>query len=181
MARYYVQLGDREYGFDLRQTEEATVVSSIHDGDGSHDDGTHVDFVPVLANPTTGVGLYSLIVEGKSYQLYVEQGESGLRMAIGRHRFDAHVMTEREWRLQKVAPRQPQQGGRVTIAAPMPGLVKAVNVAPGDEIAQGHKVVVLEAMKMENEIAAPRAGRVAEVHVAPGATVDGGKPLVTLE
>ena len=176
-----MQLGETEYGFEIRQTEEATVLASLHNGERGLDDGTHVDFVPVLANPTTGIGLYSLIAEGKSYQVYVEQGETGLRMAIGRHRFEARVLTEREWRLQKVAPRQGQQTGRVTVAAPMPGLVKAVNVAAGDEISENHKLVVLEAMKMENEIAAPRAGRVATVHVAPGATVDSGKPLVTLE
>jgi biotin carboxyl carrier protein len=63
----------------------------------------------------------------------------------------------------------------------MPGLVKAVAVAPGDEVRVGQRLIVLEAMKMENEIASPRAGRVAEVLVSQGSTVEGGKPLVTLE
>jgi 3-methylcrotonyl-CoA carboxylase alpha subunit len=91
------------------------------------------------------------------------------------------VLTEREWRLKKVAPRQTQQGGKQIIKAPMPGLVKGVLVAVGDEVQHGQRLVVLEAMKMENDITAPRPGRISEVYISQGATVEGGKPLVTLE
>jgi len=71
----------------------------------------------------------------------------------------------------------PQNG----VVAPMPGLVRAVTVAPGDVVEQGAPLAMLEAMKMEHTLTAPRAGRVAEVLVKAGAQVEAGAPLVTLE
>jgi biotin carboxyl carrier protein len=71
--------------------------------------------------------------------------------------------------------------GDAVIKAIMPGRVVRISVAPGDEVTKGMGLLILEAMKMENEISAPRDGKIAEVHVAPGATVEGGAPLVTLE
>jgi biotin carboxyl carrier protein len=67
------------------------------------------------------------------------------------------------------------------VAAPMPGRVVRVLVKPGDEVAPRQGLVVVEAMKMENELAAPRAGRVAEVLVVEGQSVDAGRLLVRLE
>jgi biotin carboxyl carrier protein len=57
----------------------------------------------------------------------------------------------------------------------------AVKVAPGDEVSPGQSLIVLEAMKMENELSAEQAGRVAVVHVTDGATVEGGELLIELE
>ena len=71
--------------------------------------------------------------------------------------------------------------GQVTITAPMPGRVVRVLVAPGDEVAARQGVVVVEAMKMENELRAPRAGRVKEVSVAAGASVEAGRVLAVIE
>jgi multidrug efflux pump subunit AcrA (membrane-fusion protein) len=71
--------------------------------------------------------------------------------------------------------------GEVHITAPMPGRVVRLLVAPGDEIAVRQGVVVVEAMKMENELRAPRAGRVKEVSVAPGTSVEAGRVLAIIE
>jgi 3-methylcrotonyl-CoA carboxylase alpha subunit len=81
----------------------------------------------------------------------------------------------------KVAPKQVLHSGRTVVNAPMPGLVKAVLVEPGAEVSAGTRLVVLEAMKMENEITAPRAGRVTKVHIEAGTVVEAGKPLITVE
>ena len=70
-------------------------------------------------------------------------------------------------------------GGQVT--APMPGKITRILVRPGDEVTAGQGVVVVEAMKMENELSAPRDGRVAGVPVAEGAPVDAGAVLVVIE
>jgi biotin carboxyl carrier protein len=70
---------------------------------------------------------------------------------------------------------------RQVIRAYMPGWVVQVNVAVGDEVSPGQALVVLEAMKMQNELQAEAAGRVVAVHVAAGAAVEGGDPLVELE
>jgi biotin carboxyl carrier protein len=72
-------------------------------------------------------------------------------------------------------------GGPGEIVAPMPGRIVRVLVAPGDEVAARQGVVVVEAMKMENELTAPRAGRVAEISVVEGQSVEAGLILVRLE
>ena len=71
--------------------------------------------------------------------------------------------------------------GRHIVRAYMPGRVASVAVAPGDRVEAGHALVVLEAMKMQNEIQAERAGVVRTVYVAAGEAVEGGDPLVELE
>lgn len=179
--KYYVQLAEREMGFEVLHTQEGTVVRPVEDG--APDQGTQaaVDFAPVHANVDTGEGLYSILADGKSYQLYVEPNDSGFRMLVWRNRYDIEVLTEREWRLQKSAPRQTTQSGEITVKSPMPGLVKAVVVAEGDSVAAGQRLLVLEAMKMENDITAPRAGTVKAINVQAGAVVEGGKPLLSIE
>jgi 3-methylcrotonyl-CoA carboxylase alpha subunit len=72
-------------------------------------------------------------------------------------------------------------GGVDAAVSPMPGLVRAVLVAVGQEVAKGDRLVVVEAMKMEHAVAAPHGGRVAEVLVAEGEQVEAGAPLVRLE
>jgi biotin carboxyl carrier protein len=71
--------------------------------------------------------------------------------------------------------------GEQAVAAPMPGRVVRVLVAPGDEVAARQGVVVVEAMKMENELRSPKAGRIKEVTVAPGTSVEAGRVLVIVE
>jgi biotin carboxyl carrier protein len=71
--------------------------------------------------------------------------------------------------------------GEARIVAPMPGRVVRVLVAPGDEVAARQGIVVVEAMKMENELRAPRPGRVKDVNVAPGAPVEAGRILAVIE
>lgn len=71
--------------------------------------------------------------------------------------------------------------GDVSIVAPMPGRVVRVLSAPGDEVAARQAIVVVEAMKMENELRSPKAGRVREVNVAAGDSVEAGRVLLVVE
>ena len=71
--------------------------------------------------------------------------------------------------------------GEIRVVAPMPGRIVRVLVAAGDDVAAGQGLVVVEAMKMENEIRAARAGRVKEVGVVPGVSVESGRHLMTIE
>jgi multidrug efflux pump subunit AcrA (membrane-fusion protein) len=71
--------------------------------------------------------------------------------------------------------------GQITIVAPMPGRVVRVLAAAGDEVEARQAVIVVEAMKMENELRAPRAGRIREIVVAPGTSVEAGRILAVIE
>ena len=102
-------------------------------------------------------------------------------LAISRYRIPMTVLTEREWRLKKVAPRQVAHSGEITVAAPMPGLVKTVLVAEGDTVAKGQRLLVLEAMKMEHTLTAPFDGKVAELDASEGAQVSEGALLARVE
>lgn len=117
--------------------------------------------------------------DGRSYQVTFHRGRRrDLRVAIGEREFAFTVLTPVE-ALEAVAGGAGVGASRVE--APIPGKVVAVRVEVGDEVAAGHSLVVLEAMKMENELVAERAGTVAAVHVTPGTTVEAGTVLVELE
>ena len=79
------------------------------------------------------------------------------------------------------APAPAASGAGESITSPMPGNILAVNVAAGDAVKKGQVLMVLEAMKMENEIMAPRDGKVASVAVAKGAAVESGALLCTIQ
>ena len=79
------------------------------------------------------------------------------------------------------APAPAASGAGESINAPMPGNILSVNVAAGDTVKQGQVLMVLEAMKMENEIMAPRDGKVTAVAVAKGAAVESGALLCTIQ
>jgi len=100
------------------------------------------------------------------------------RIAVGLRGFDITVLTPVE-AVEATESSRSRGGSRVE--APIPGKVVAVKVKPEDVVEPGQPLVVLEAMKMENELVAEQAGRVAVVHVEPGTTVDSGTLLVELE
>ncbi|MGO1368148.1 biotin/lipoyl-containing protein [Senegalia sp. (in: firmicutes)] len=81
----------------------------------------------------------------------------------------------------KAAPKKDVPQGAETINAPMPGSVFEIKVSEGDTVAEGDVLLILEAMKMENEIMAPRAGKVAAINTSKGESVNSGDPLISLE
>lgn len=116
---------------------------------------------------------------GQSFQIaYHHHTNGSWRVGVGQREFDFAV-------LSPVEAGEAESGGRESgpsrLTAPIPGKVVAIKVAPGDEVVPGQSLVVLEAMKMENELAAEQQGRVAAIHVADGDTVEGGQLLVELE
>lgn len=80
----------------------------------------------------------------------------------------------------KAAPKATGTAGGTKVTAPMPGTILSVNVTVGQKVSEGQAVVILEAMKMENEIPAPTSGTVASINVEKGSTVETGSVLITL-
>ena len=92
--------------------------------------------------------------------------------------YETTVMDEVHARTRR--PERATASGPAQLKAPMPGLVVALKAAVGDMVEVGQALVVMEAMKMQNELAAPGSGRVEKVHVVIGQSVESGQALVTL-
>jgi pyruvate carboxylase subunit B len=101
-------------------------------------------------------------------------------VGLAGERFEVEAVDERTREIQRLTGRRAGHDGGAVLRAPMPGLVVRVEAEVGQHVAAGAGLVVVEAMKMENELRAGRPGVVAAVHVRPGEAVEKGAALVTL-
>lgn len=163
--RYEVEIEGRQVTLEL-EAEGSTVEARV--------DGRTYELG--LARPEDGV--FSFLEGDRVYEARVfDAGQGSLRVEI-RARLFATRVVDRKHRRASV---DHQIEGRQTLTAPMPGKVVRILVGPGEEVTTGQGVVVVEAMKMQNEIKSPKAGRVVEVRVAEGATVDANQVLAVVE
>ena len=148
-----------------------------------HASGVRVDGREVAAEmrELPGTPLRHLLVDGISLPLVATQTEPGvwdLHVDSVRHR--AEVVDERTRAIRAMTGQGAAPKGPAAIRAPMPGLVTRIEVAAGDSVRAGQGVVVIEAMKMENELRADADGIVEQVLVAPGQAVEKGAVLVQM-
>ncbi|HLG65719.1 MAG TPA: biotin/lipoyl-containing protein [Ktedonosporobacter sp.] len=132
-------------------------------------------------------GLYSVLIGGTSYEVFArritkagEKDSQTYEILIGGQRFEVKVEDERTRKLAGLA-RSGAHSGAATVQAPMPGLVVSTPLEAGVPVKQGQTVVVLEAMKMENDLTSPINGTLVEVRVQKGQTVDQGEVLAVIE
>ena len=136
-----------------------------------------VDFKRVADQP-----VYSLIVDGQSYEAFVYPGEAEMDWEVllkGRH-YTVTVEDERAKGLKATAGKNEMETGEFHLKAPMPGLVVSVSVEEGQEIQKGHVMMILESMKMQNELKAPRNGIVGRVRIKPGESVEQRQVLLSI-
>jgi pyruvate carboxylase subunit B len=146
-------------------------------------DGAHVvvDGVRHVAHaaPVAGTPLWRLELDGAASTVAIERTGPGQWQALWRgSTLEVEALDERTRYIRSLAAAAKGPAGAGVLKAPMPGLVVRVPVEPGQAVAAGQGVVVLEAMKMENELKAPAAATVAKVHVQPGQAVEKGQVLV---
>src|SRR5947209_2286500 len=122
-------------------------------------------------------GVYSVLLDGRSYDGRIEETAGPLVVVIDGYRFEVEVEDPRR---RSRHSRSGAGEGVQTIAAPMPGKVVRVLVAAGDAVQAGQGLLVVEAMKMQNEMKAPRAGTVLTLTTREGATVTAGESLATI-
>jgi len=138
----------------------------------------HFEFDGIAQNYTIepcGPGIFSVLIEGRSYQAtLLEPGVIQVNDEI----FEVEIFDPRELRARSSAG---AHEGRQNIAAPMPGKVVRVLVSAGATIEKGQGLIVVEAMKMQNEMKAPKAGTVVEIKTQEGATVSAGEILIVIE
>jgi biotin carboxyl carrier protein len=125
-------------------------------------------------------GIYSLLIDGASHVADVSSTDRGTRVDLGGSTYLVEVEEHARHVLRTRGGSGTSAAGQ-TLKAPLPGKVTHVAVAVGDRVKRGDTVVVIEAMKMENEFKAAAAGTVTEVRVRPGQAVNPGDVLVLIE
>ena len=124
----------------------------------------------------------SLRMECESHRLVAHRRAPGdWELQLRGWRLRAEVVDERTLRIRELAGAGAVQAGPKAVRAPMPGLVVRVEVKEGDDVRPGRRLVIVEAMKMENELRADSAGRVRAVHVQAGQAVEKDQVLIDLD
>jgi biotin carboxyl carrier protein len=131
-------------------------------------------------NPIEAVepGIYSVLVDGRSYEARVEDADGCVIVFIDGHRFEVEIRDPRRWSRHSA---KPGVEGRLNVTAPMPGKIVRLLVAEGDTVESGQGLLVMEAMKMQNEMKAPKDGRVVSLTAREGGTVAAGDVLAAIE
>ena len=138
-------------------------------------DGDVIDVDARLVQP----GILSLIIQGHSFRCVLDQGPLETAIQIAGQRYLLSIEDPRSLTARR--RRAGGSGGLQVIKAPMPGRIVRLLAAAGDQVTAHQGVVVIEAMKMQNELKATRAGRVVEVKTEAGATVTAGAVLLLIE
>ncbi|MEK6320745.1 MAG: biotin/lipoyl-containing protein [Acidobacteriota bacterium] len=163
--KYEVEVQGREVSIELEE-RNGRVQARI----GSRDYDLEV------VSPEEGV--YTFLAGDRVYEANVWASEpDSLRVKIGGHLFSTKII-DRKHRRPTI---EHGTEGRQNLIAPMPGKVVRVLLGPGDEVRTGQGVVVVEAMKMQNEIKSPKSGHIVEVRVIEGATVNANQVLAVVE
>lgn len=182
---YISTANDKTYRIDTGEESPQRTVAI----DGTPQGIDWRPIAPLVADAKGQIGAggrYSLLVAGKSYEIFArrlvkpDEGDSQTyEIYWAGQRFEVQVEDERAKTLAGVV-KTAQDTGDVLMRAPMPGLVRGIALEVGDSVARGQTVVVLEAMKMENDLGSPRDGTLKEVRVRVGQTVNQGEVLVVI-
>ncbi|MEZ4670550.1 MAG: biotin/lipoyl-containing protein [Anaerolineae bacterium] len=127
-----------------------------------------------------GPSMYSILAQNISHELTIEQRDGEIEVLMRGRLYTSRVLDERALLMAQRSGGLAAESGELNIKSPMPGLIVAVRVESGQEIKAGDTIIILESMKMQNELKAPRDGVVGTVHVQPGQTVEQNKVLVTI-
>ena len=129
----------------------------------------------------SGQPVFSLILDGKSYESFVYQGEEDWEVLIRGRQYQVKIEDEREKRLKAAAGGGVIEGGEFHLKAPMPGLVVSILIEEGQEVKKGQVMLILESMKMQNELKAPRDGVMGRVRVKAGESVEQRQTLLSVQ
>lgn len=169
-----VTINNRQHQVEL-QADNPLLVASL---DGAKRELTL--HTPSHVNYTSRDRTYLVTMANQVYECAVSMTSKGaMEISIGGEVFTAHVSDPRA--LPTGGSASGAASGRARITAPMPGKIVRVLVEQGAEVAAGDGLLVVEAMKMQNEIKAPKSGMVVELHVEQGTTVAAGDVLVIVE
>lgn len=164
--KYITVVGDKQFLVEIIDDRHVSVDGKIYE----------VDFESVSGQP-----VYSLIVNGKSHESYVAQVDDIWQVLLRGRLYPVSVEDEREKRLRAAAGSGIAETGEFHLKAPMPGLVVTIPVSEGQEIKKGQVLLILESMKMQNELKSPRDGKVNRIKVRAGESVEQRQTLLSVQ
>ena len=162
---YVTTIGDKEYEVEVLDNGHVRIGGKIMD----------VDFETISGQP-----VYSLLIDGKSYEAFVYPVDDEWQVLLQGQQYPARVEDAREKRLRAAAGGTLQGSGEFQLKAPMPGLVVAIPIEEGQQVEKGTVLLVLESMKMQNELRSPRAGKVERIKIKSGESVEQRQLLLTI-
>lgn len=163
--RYITTVNDQEFIIDINDDGHVQIDDDLLD----------IDFQGI-----PGTSLYSLIINGQSYEVAVDDNDELYQVMLKSTLYEVKVEDERTRRLAGLIGGSNTIVGEVLIKAPMPGVIVSIPVQEGQKVAKEDIVVVLESMKMQNEFKTPKDGIVSSVRVSPGDKVDQNAIMVTI-
>jgi biotin carboxyl carrier protein len=163
--KYITMIGDVEYTIEIIDDEKIVVDGIPY----------HVDFESVSGQP-----VFSLLLDGSSHEAYVYPGDDHWEVLYQGILYPVTVEDEREKRLRSSFGSGPAPSGEFYLKAPMPGLVISIPVNDGQSVSQGDVLVILESMKMQNELRSPRDGKISRVRVKEGDNVERKQTLLSV-
>ena len=165
--KYITTVNDHQFEIEINDEVYVTVDGVQH----------QIDFQAVGNRP-----LYSLLIGGNSYEAYVEAAEDGWQVLHRGNLYHVQVEDERAQRLATMGGiRSSFVRGEYQLKAPMPGMVVEIPVEVGRTVSQGELLVILESMKMQNELGSPQAGRISQINVSENQAVNNEDPLLVVE
>jgi biotin carboxyl carrier protein len=164
--KYIATIDSKEYVVELLDDRQVIIDGTTY----------KIDFEAVSGQP-----VYSLIVDGKSHEAYVQEGEEDWQVLLRGRLYPVKVEDERERRLRAAAGAGVAEGGEYHLKAPMPGLVVTISVEEGQEVKKGQVLLILESMKMQNELKSPRDGVVNRIKVKAGESVEQKQALLSVQ
>lgn len=163
--RYIANSGDHEYEIEINGEDEIIV----------NGEASEINFRSVAGQP-----VYSLLINGRSYEALVRPSNEGLEVLLHGKFFIVSVDDERERRLKQTSGPKVAEGGEFHLKSPMPGLIIAISVREGQQVNRGDQLIVLESMKMQNELKSPRDGTIRSLKVKSGDNVEQNQVLLTV-
>jgi acetyl/propionyl-CoA carboxylase alpha subunit len=157
-----IEIGERARNVELAHVGERLLWTI---------DGRALDADAVKVAP----GVYSILIGGQSLEVRAESIGSRLRVFVAGREFSVRVSDLRQWRRRRSGVVEAE--GRQRVLAPMPGKIIRVLVKAGDAVEAGQGLLIVEAMKMQNEIRSPKSGKVERLLVGEGQTVNAGEVL----
>jgi len=163
--KYVTTIDEREYIVDIIDEHHVSVDGEVY----------QVDFMPVGDQP-----VYSLVVNGQSVDAHVYPNEDTWQVLFRGSLYTANVEDEREKRLRAALAGRVAEHEDFHLKAPMPGMVVSIPVMDGQLVEKGNVLVILESMKMQNELRAPRDGKVVRLRVKVGDRVEQKETMLSV-